>query len=182
MGDGQPVAGPAGTPAPGGKEPGPRGIPPFLGRFHQAPPSSPLHSLDSRLLSRNVKLLGAWQGRVFGGGPTHPLGQEITFLHRRRTSQVSNPSGQLISLGGRAPPSTGSETLRLGFSQARPSEGKGGTALTGRPGLRWQEAPARARGCSRVGSRLSRQGWDEVLWEQRCRPALPITSRHPGLG
>ena len=108
-----------------------------------------------------------WSLAGSGGGPTQPLGQEITFLHRRRTSQVSNPSGQLISLRGRAPPSTGSETPRLGFSQARPSEGMGVTALTCRPGVSWQKAPARARagGCAKVGSGLTRRGWDEVLQE-----------------
>lgn len=122
-----------------------------------------------------------WSLAGSGGGPTQPLGQEITFLHRRRTSQVSNPSGQLISLRGRAPPSTGSETPRLGFSQARPSEGMGVTALTCRPGVSWQEGPARAGGCAKAGSGLTRRGWDEVLQERRCGPALPITSHHPGL-
>lgn len=72
-------------------------------------------------------------GRVSKGGQAHlapGAGDNFRgFFPPRGTSQVSNPSGRLISLRGRARPSTGSETLGLGFSWARPSEGMGGHTL-----------------------------------------------------
>lgn len=43
----------------------------LIGRFHQALPSPPPCSLfpGDRLLSRNLKLLGAWQGQEGGWPP-----------------------------------------------------------------------------------------------------------------
>lgn len=75
------------------------------------------------------------------------------LLPSQRVSQVSNPSGWLTSLRGRAPLPPDQKL----WDWASPGPGPnrdGSHTPDSRPDVGWPETPARAAGCARTGSGL----------------------------